>query len=414
MDACRRFPLILVAVVALLSPAPPSPVGADPRDDKKRADAATARASTILEGATARARAAARRLDAVSAALPGAQQQVADTRGQVAAAMVAANTARRAADRAQAVVDSAAQRYVTSAQQVVEARERVASFVAAAYKGGDIVTINVLLGARSPQDVTQRAGYVERVLTAEQASVGELVVARGAAKQAELDAELARREAEAARREAESTLGAAQAAQQRAQEAADALAALHDERGRALAVARRERAASLVRYRRARAEAARVAAELRAWQSRRWGRGPVLRPGARFLMPVHGWKSSEFGMRYDPFFRVWQMHDGIDLAADGGQPIFAAADGEVIRASYYGGYGNFTCISHGRYRGRGVSTCYAHQSAIFVQAGQWVGQGDVIGRVGSTGASTGYHLHFEVRLDGTPTQPLHWLPGCLC
>jgi murein DD-endopeptidase MepM/ murein hydrolase activator NlpD len=140
----------------------------------------------------------------------------------------------------------------------------------------------------------------------------------------------------------------------------------------------------------------------------------VLRPGARFLMPVRGWKSSDFGMRFDPFFRVWQLHGGIDLAADGGQPIFAVASGRVIRADYFGGYGNFTCLSHGRYLGKGVSTCYAHQSRILVSAGQWVGAGQVIGRVGTTGASTGYHLHFEVRLDGRPIQPLSWLPACLC
>jgi murein DD-endopeptidase MepM/ murein hydrolase activator NlpD len=131
-------------------------------------------------------------------------------------------------------------------------------------------------------------------------------------------------------------------------------------------------------------------------------------------MPVNGWKSSDFGMRFDPFFRVWQLHAGVDLAAPGGAAIHAAASGRVMRAGYNGGYGNFTCISHGRSSGRGLSTCYAHQSRILVWSGQWVSRGQVIGRVGTTGASTGYHLHFEVRLDGRPSQPLQWLPSCLC
>jgi murein DD-endopeptidase MepM/ murein hydrolase activator NlpD len=104
----------------------------------------------------------------------------------------------------------------------------------------------------------------------------------------------------------------------------------------------------------------------------------------------------------------------VDLAAGGGQPIVAAADGVVVRAGPSGGNGNYTCISHGLYQGKGLATCYAHQSAILVHVGEHVQRGELIGRVGTTGASTGYHLHFEVRLNGTPVQPLNWLPACLC
>jgi murein DD-endopeptidase MepM/ murein hydrolase activator NlpD len=86
----------------------------------------------------------------------------------------------------------------------------------------------------------------------------------------------------------------------------------------------------------------------------------------------------------------------------------------VIWASWNGGYGNYTCISHGRLNGKGLQTCYAHQSRILVHEGQQVRRGQVIGRVGTTGASTGNHLHFEVRLNGDPVQPLRYLPGCLC
>jgi murein DD-endopeptidase MepM/ murein hydrolase activator NlpD len=131
-------------------------------------------------------------------------------------------------------------------------------------------------------------------------------------------------------------------------------------------------------------------------------------------MPVHGWKSSNFGMRFDPVYKVYQLHAGVDLAAGGGQPIVAAADGVVVRAGWGGGNGNYTCISHGIYQGKGLATCYGHQSQILVKAGQRVHRGELLGRVGTTGASTGYHLHFEVRLNGAPIQPLNWLPGCLC
>ena len=183
----------------------------------------------------------------------------------------------------------------------------------------------------------------------------------------------------------------------------------------ALAVARSQRAAVLAEYRAARAEEARVVAALQAWEAKQGGRvTSSLRNGGKLLMPVHGWKSSDFGNRYDPYYRVWQLHAGVDIAAAGGSPIYAAAAGRVIRAGYNGGYGNYTCISHGKLQGRGFSTCYGHQSKIGVHVGENVRRGEVIGRVGTTGASTGYHLHFETRMDGEPRNPLLYLPSCLC
>ena len=109
--------------------------------------------------------------------------------------------------------------------------------------------------------------------------------------------------------------------------------------------------------------------------------------------------------------RSWEScHPGIDIGVPSGTPIRAAGNGNVVIAGWVSGYGNYTCIDHGG----GVSTCYGHQSAILVHVGQQVNQGDVIGRVGETGAATGDHLHFEVRVNGTPVQPLDWLNPCLC
>ena len=157
------------------------------------------------------------------------------------------------------------------------------------------------------------------------------------------------------------------------------------------------------------AAAKRIAAQLRGQSG-----GVANLHSGHFLTPVHGWKSSDFGWRFDPYYKVWQLHAGVDLAAAGGTPIYAAGDGKVVQAGWSGGYGNYTCIYHGQYQGKGLSTCYGHQSAILVHVGQQVHRGDVIGRVGTTGASTGDHLHFEVRVNGTPVQPLDYLNGCLC
>jgi len=98
------------------------------------------------------------------------------------------------------------------------------------------------------------------------------------------------------------------------------------------------------------------------------------------------------------------MHEGIDIAAPYGTPVRAAAAGRVIIAGSSGGYGNLVVIDHGN----GMATAYAHLSAIYAAGGS-VGQGQSIGAVGSTGHSTGNHLHFEVRINGSPVNPLGYL-----
>ena len=121
---------------------------------------------------------------------------------------------------------------------------------------------------------------------------------------------------------------------------------------------------------------------------------------AGIIWPLRGPITSEFGPRWGGF------HPGIDIAAPNGTPIHAAKAGTVIFAAYNGGYGNFVCIDHGG----GFTTCYAHQSRLAVSDGQQVAQGDVIGYEGSTGYSTGPHLHFETRIDGNPQNPRRYLP----
>ena len=130
--------------------------------------------------------------------------------------------------------------------------------------------------------------------------------------------------------------------------------------------------------------------------------GPI-RGGGRFIWPVNGPVTSGFGYRVGP--GITRFHQGLDIGVPNGTPIRAGGSGTVILAGYNGGYGNYTCIDHGG----GVSTCYAHQSAIHVSVGQHVSQGQVIGLVGNTGYSFGAHLHFEVRVNGVATSPLGYL-----
>jgi murein DD-endopeptidase MepM/ murein hydrolase activator NlpD len=116
--------------------------------------------------------------------------------------------------------------------------------------------------------------------------------------------------------------------------------------------------------------------------------------------------TSGFGVRSDPFHAGAAMHPGIDLAGSYGTPIYATADGTVLRAGWNsGGYGNLVEIDHGR----GITTRYGHMSAILVHEGDHVTRGQQIGRMGSTGRSTGNHLHYEVRIDGRAVNPIPFM-----
>jgi murein DD-endopeptidase MepM/ murein hydrolase activator NlpD len=128
-------------------------------------------------------------------------------------------------------------------------------------------------------------------------------------------------------------------------------------------------------------------------------------PGDKFMWPVAGYLKSSFGMRYHPILGYKRMHSGIDIIAPSGTLVKAADGGEIIQAGYDGGYGNSIMVYHGG----GFATWYAHLSRILVSAGQTVERGQVIGLVGSTGMSTGPHLHFEVRINGAAQNPLGFL-----
>jgi murein DD-endopeptidase MepM/ murein hydrolase activator NlpD len=129
------------------------------------------------------------------------------------------------------------------------------------------------------------------------------------------------------------------------------------------------------------------------------GRTPVFtsRPAAATALSVN----SHYGVRYDPLTGAPRMHTGVDLKANYGDAVGASMSGIVLYAGQRGGYGNCVIIDHGS----GISTYYAHLSAIVVAAGQTVEAGEYIGQVGSTGRSTGPHLHYEVRANGHPLEP---------
>lgn len=153
-----------------------------------------------------------------------------------------------------------------------------------------------------------------------------------------------------------------------------------------------------------RAELDRIDREILAMSLQNMGEGYV---GGEFAWPTPGYTTitSMFGMRFHPIFKINRMHSGVDIGAPTGVNIIAVNDGVVVKAEYTVGYGNMVMINHGG----GVSTVYGHGSKIIAKVGQEVKRGDVIMEVGSTGWSTGPHLHFEVRINGTCVEPLPYI-----
>jgi murein DD-endopeptidase MepM/ murein hydrolase activator NlpD len=178
-----------------------------------------------------------------------------------------------------------------------------------------------------------------------------------------------------------------------------------------------QRRARLAARRAARQEAARQAAARREAEQATRNRAPAAQPqpaaapapstssSSGFLWPADGVKTSDFGWRTHPIFGTGRLHSGIDIGAAYGSPISAAASGTVVSAGTMSGYGNVVVLDHGG----GIATLYAHQSSVAVGTGQAVQRGQTIGYVGSTGYSTGPHLHFEVRVNGTPVDPMGYL-----
>lgn len=146
-----------------------------------------------------------------------------------------------------------------------------------------------------------------------------------------------------------------------------------------------------------------ISAYLRAMRASGRSTGPA--PKGGWLRPCSGRLSSGFGMRFHPILRRSRLHAGVDFAAPSGTPIKAANAGVVIASQRMSGYGNVVIIDHGG----GITTTYAHCSRIFVARGQKVGRGHRIASVGATGLATGPHLHFEVRVNGKPVNPMRYI-----
>jgi len=286
-------------------------------------------------------------------------------------------------------------------RRVREAESRLRHFAVESYigEGGDDATAMVIEILEGEDASVARRGYRGSVSDQQRRLIDDLVGARTASTDA---ARLARGAADAAADDRDSV----DRLRDNAVDAAEAVTRLATEAGR-----ERQRQSLLiveVQSRKVSIEARiisldraadAVAALLAASQSRDEGWFPT---AVDVRLPVAGGEiGSEFGPRSHPILRITRLHAGVDIAASSGEPVLAAADGVVVSTGPSGGYGNTVLMSHGN----SLSTVYAHNTSISVQVGDLVQQGCEIAKAGSTGLSTGPHVHFETRLEGVPVNP---------
>lgn len=162
-------------------------------------------------------------------------------------------------------------------------------------------------------------------------------------------------------------------------------------------------------YERAERELARQSASIQSMIARNSGGSTVRVTSAGFMKPISGRITSPFGWRTHPIFNSRTFHSGVDIAGPNRGSVRASNSGKVIYSGWYGGYGKVVILDHGVVNGRPTTTLYAHMSSIRVGQGQFVKKGEVVGYEGTTGYSTGPHVHFEVRINGKPNNPLNYI-----
>ncbi len=372
---------------------------------------------------------ATRALEAAQAQLNAAQAHLAKTRGELAAAVVLDRQMQAALDAAVLRLQNARRELATGQADVAEQEDVLGQLAVQNYQQGDpsLLGLSMVLTSQDPTELSSQLNSVRNVLDKESVTLDRLDASRVLLTVKEQEVAQAKEEVAKKRREAAENLERKKVLEAQAEEAQAAVAGLVNARAEAHDAAADAKRADLEMLRglqqerdrisdilAARAEAARrraeAAAAAAAASAAAGAVDGVRHPSNGFLdYPVDGYITSSYGMRLHPVYHRWTLHDGTDFGVGCGTPIRAAASGKVIAVYYNEGYGNRVVMDNGYHRGVGLGTAYNHLSAYSTYEGQKVKRGDVIGYVGSTGYSTGCHLHFMVFENGATVDPMSWL-----
>ncbi len=393
----RRLPVVLGLALALVFAA--SAAGQDPGTEKAQVDQRIAELQAEISAAKEHEGVLTSQLGAVLTELQAAQSAVAQAEGSLSLLEAELASEQSRLERLTVLLERQTRRLRRLEKEYRRAVVILEARVRAIYIEEEPDTLSVLVSATTFGDLIDGYEFVSRIGLQDQRIVGQVEAAKRRAAEE-------RRATERTQRLTAATVSVIAARTDEARGLRNTLASNRD----TLASARRLKQSALATSRENReeylqevdalaAQSASLAAAIRDAQARAGSTGTGTPSSSGLIWPVNGTVVSVFGWRWG------RMHEGIDISASSGTPIWAAAAGTVIHAGWLGGYGNLVVVDHGD----GLATAYAHASAILVGVGQLVSQGETVSLVGSTGNSSGPHLHFEVRVNGVAVDPLLYL-----
>lgn len=397
----------------------------DLKEKERRVQKQLDSAHDALEESSDTARSAYAKLNTAKVKLTSAQQQLARTRGKLAAAKVRDEQMQIKLEGAVAKLKLARTQLAAGRLDVQEQRKEFGRTIASLYANGDpqLLGLAGILRSGDTAEITRRSAAVDMAASQEDRRYDELKAAEVLLTVNETKVEDAKDEVQLQREAAADQLTLMETLEQQAEDDAASVRRLVTARTEAATDAFQARQADLATLRELKSEQDRIKDKLReaARKAReeaqnqgqdQEGNSPNGGPqsGDGYLgYPVSGAVTSPFGYRVHPIYGYYSLHDGTDFGAGCGQPLYAGASGRVISEYFQTAWGNRLIIDHGFVRGVGLATIYNHASSYTVSVGDRVERGQVIGYVGTTGWSTGCHLHFTVTSNGNPVDPMGWL-----
>jgi murein DD-endopeptidase MepM/ murein hydrolase activator NlpD len=420
--------LLSTALIAALT----APSFADKKDDleqqKREAAGAAEDAKKDLDASSKEFAEAAAALTAAQAALDSAQSVLGETRGKLAVAQQIDADMQRKLDASQAELETARQELEDGQRALRVSEESVEEYAVQDYLDGDrgLRAFSGLLQGDDPAVYGEQVSLGEAVSDDQVATMQKLDATRVMLKLHRQKVQKLRDKVKVQRAEAAANLVEKQQLEAAAEEQTAAVAQLVTARESAKGTAAVAQAEDERIYREREAETARLEAEIQkiieeelrkareAAERAKKGQKPLPSDtggdsGGTLSRPVNGPITSPYGMRKHPITGVYKLHDGTDFGVGCGTPIKAAASGTILQQYFNSAYGNRVILNNGVKRGVSVVTTYNHLSRFAVRAGAKVQRGQVIGYVGSTGYSTGCHLHFMVLSNGKTVNPMGWL-----
>ena len=420
----------LLAVLALLAAALASPVVADDKNDLKRQKRGVSgqigSAKKSFDESSRKYAGAVAALTKAQKQLEAAEAHLGSTRGELATAEARDQQMQAELVKTEAQLDVAITKLASGKKELASSEVAVEQFTVESLQQGDrgLRAFGDLLRGESPTRFSEKMSLSDSVSDAQLATMQRLAASKVILQLNREKVQELRNQVAAARQAAAANLVRKQqleaAAENQAQEVDELVGARAKAKSSAAAIKREDaqRLKELENERaRLNARLAALAARELARQRKNAGSGGGGGGGSSsggdgggtLSRPVSGGITSSYGMRRHPITKVYKLHDGTDFGSPCGTPVRAAAAGTIIEQYYNGGYGNRVILANGIKRGQSVVTTYNHLSRFARGSGSRVGRGDVIGYVGSTGYSTGCHLHFMVIANGRTTNPMSWL-----